>query len=188
MQNFYCNKRFDISFTDFFKMIKLVLPASYDITESRGFYRQDYMPCNIIEIRQVSDETTTIIAQIYCWLGQKGLTVLADTELGCSLCIEVLKNVKQNPEDYKVLNFDIIDRQKLIDNDELKKNYLVYEQINSSENTKKYLIKEYNGDEVQLDFYYDPDYIRLSGAVSSLFTYVQLLIETKLESKSENSD
>lgn len=185
MQTFYCNKRFDISFVDFHKMIKLILPSDYRTIETRGFYRQEYQPCNIIEIKQ-ADET---VANIYCWLGQKGLTVLADTELACSLCIEVLKNVKQNPEDYKVLSFDMISRKKLlIDNDELRKNYIMYEQINSSDNTHKYLIKEYNGDEVELAFYYEPDSIRLSGAVSSLFTYVQLLIETNLKSISENSD
>lgn len=184
MTNFFCNKRYDISFSDFYKLINLCLPNNYEIRETRGLYKSDYQPCNIIAIKQ-KNNIEIPEEQIYCWLGQKGLTVLANTELTVSLCTEVLKNVKQNPEDYRVLTFDMISRKRLlIDNDELKKNYIIYEQINSSDNTNKYLIKEYNGDEVQLDFYYDPDYIRLSGAISSLFTFVQLLIE-KYSNKSE---
>ena len=61
------------------------------------------------------------------------------------------------------------------------KSLLIYKQLNSSEKTSKYIIKEYNGDEVLLEFYYDPDTVRLSGAVTSLFTLVQLRIETKIK-------
>lgn len=183
MTNFFCNKRYDISFSDFYKLITLCLPNNYEIRETRGLYKSDYQPCNIIAIKQ-KNNIEIPEEQIYCWLGQKGLTVLANTELTVSLCAEVLKNVKQNPEDYKVLTFNIIDKQQLLNNTDLLKDYIIYEQINSSDNTHKYLIKEYNGDEVQLDFYYEPDSIRLSGAVSSLFIFVQLLIE-KLSNISE---
>ena len=74
MLDFYCNKRFDISFSDFHKLIKIILPSDYTSIETRGIYKIDYMPCNIIQLKQED----TVIANIYCWLGQKGLTVLAN--------------------------------------------------------------------------------------------------------------
>lgn len=194
MNSFFCNKRYDISFIDFYKLIKLCLPSNYEAKDTRGLYKSDYQPCNIIAIRDIStiDKPEE---QIYCWLGQKGLTVLADTELTVSLCIEVLKNVQQNPEDYRVLSYSLADYNKTIDdflltesesfykNTELVNNYLIYKLINND--TNKFLIREYNGDEVEVSFYKDPDSIRLSGAITSLFTYVQLLIEKYLNDKSE---
>jgi hypothetical protein len=186
--NFYCNKRFDISFSDFHKLIKVVLPSDYISKETRGIYKQDYMPCNIIEISMKDTETNRQKEDfenkyyIYCWLGQKGLTILADNALTVSLCIEVLKEVKQNPEDYRMLGYKSIDETTLIDN--FSKDYLVYKQLNSSNDCSKYVIKELNGDEVQIDFYYNPDSLRLSGALSSLFSLVQLTIE-KYQNKAE---
>ena len=177
--NFFCNKRYDISFSDFCKLIKLVLPTNYKSNESRGFYKKDYVPCNILTLINKDDEE--IYYNIYCWLGNKGLTVLADNEFTVSLCIEVLKNVKQNAEDYKILNYALVDENKLIDM--LKNDYLIYHQINSNENTSKYIIKEYNNDESLLEFYYNPDMIRLSGAQSSLLTYIQLSIEKLFNEK-----
>lgn len=181
--NFYCNKRFDISFSDFHKLIKICLPSNYQSRETRGTYKLEYQPCNIIEIYEPL-QNNMHVANIYSWLGQKGLTILTDNELTVSLCLEALKNVKQNPEDYRTQSFKIIDESKLIDNEELKENYLIYKQLNSSNDTSKYIIKEYNGDTVQVDFFYNPDSIRLSGAVTSLFTLVQLIIE-KYQNKSE---
>lgn len=181
MQNFFCNKRYDISFTDFSKLIKLILPTDYYLTEARGIYKQDYMPCNIITV--TNRENLLEQYNIYCWLGQKGLTVLAKEEFSCSLCIEVLKNIKQNPEDYKILNYTIVDENKLIDL--LKENYLVYHQLNSRDNTSKYIIKEYNNDECSIEFYFNPDDLRIYGAQSSLMTYVQLSIEKLLNESKE---
>lgn len=186
MNDFFCNKRYDISFLDFYRMIKLCLPSNYEARDTRGLYKSDYQPCNIIAIKQ-KDCIDKPEEQIYCWLGQKGLTVLADTTLTVSLCIEVLKNVQQNPDDYKVLSYDT-DKLKpdcIETNEDLYKSYLVYKQINANDNTTKYLIREYNGDEVQIDFFSNPDSLRLSGAITSLFTYVQLLIEKNLEKFSE---
>lgn len=180
MQKFYCNKRFDISFSDFHKLVKLILPSTYSSKESRGIYKKDYVPCNILTI---VDNSTDYSYNIYCWLGKKGLTILADTEFATSICIEVLKEVKQNAEDYRMQSFDIVDEVKLIE--QIKQDYLVYHQLNSSYNTSKYIIKEYNNDEVTLEFFYEPekqdaDSVRLQGAMSSLFTYVQLLINKLL--------
>ena len=185
MLEFYCNKRFDISFSDFHKLIKLILPTNYESIETRGVYRIDYMPCNIIEVYKKQTEQTSRehIGNIYCWLGQKGLTGLAKDEFSCSLCIEVLKNIKQNPEDYKILNYTIVDENKLIDL--LKENYLVYHQLNSHDNTSKYIIKEYNNDECSIEFYFNPDDLRIYGAQSSLMTYVQLSIEKLLNESKE---
>ena len=177
MLDFYCNKRFDISFSDFHKLIKIILPSDYTSIETRGIYKIDYMPCNIIQLKQED----TVIANIYCWLGQKGLTVLANNPFAVSLCIEALKEVKQNPEDYRVLSSEMINELETINELSEDKSLLIYKQLNSSEKTSKYIIKEYNGDEVLLEFYYDPDTVRLSGAVTSLFTLVQLRIETKIK-------
>ena len=138
-KNFFCNKRYDISFADFSKMVKLVLPTNYECCEKRGIYKRDYMPCNIIELK---NKSTCETFNIYSWLGQKGLTILADTEFATSICIEILSNVKQNPEDYAMLQFDLIDENTLIN--EIKSEFLVYHQINSSENTSKYIIKEHH--------------------------------------------
>lgn len=194
MNSFFCNKRYDISFLDFYKLIKLCLPSNYEARDTRGLYKSDYQPCNIIAIK-TKDNLDKPEEQIYCWLGQKGLTVLADTELTVSLCIEVLKNVQQNPDDYKVLNFDFTEHnidieQFLQDNPiikepELVKNYLIYRLTNNQDNTDKFLIREYNGDEVEVNFYRNPDSLRLSGAITSLFTYVQLLIEKSLDNYSK---
>lgn len=181
MQDFYCNKRFDISFTDFHKLVKLVLPTNYSSKETRGIYKRDYMPCNIIELTNDKQE---FIANIYCWLGQRGLTVLTDTQFSTSICLEVLKEVKQNPEDFKSLSFNIIDESKFIEI--LSKEYLIYKQTNSSNHTSKYIIKEYNGDEVQVDFFYEPDSLRVAGAATSLLTYILLSID-KLKNSSEVS-
>ena len=178
MNSFYCNKRFDISFSNFHKLIKICLPTTYITKETRGIYKQDYMPCNIIEI--YDSNTNNLVANIYCWLGQKGLTVLANDELSVSLCIEVLKDIKQNPEEFKILEFKLINSSIILDNDMLKTNYLIYKQLNTSDNCEKYVIKEYNGDEVQVDFYYSPDSLKLSGSQSSLFSIVQLIIEKYL--------
>lgn len=175
MLDFYCNKRFDISFTDLHKLIKLVLPTNYTSEELRGIYRRDYMPCNIISLK---NKDTSDTYNIYCWLGKNGLTVLADTEIAVSIVTEVLKEVKQNAEDYKMLTFDIVDENELINL--LKEDYLIYKQMNSSENTSKYVIREYNNDEILLEFFYNPDFIRLSGAQTSLLTYVQLSINKLL--------
>lgn len=193
MNSFFCNKRYDISFSDFYKLIKLILPTEYRAKDSRGLYRTEYQPCSIITIEKIDNPDFN--EQIFCWLGQKGLTVLANTELTVSLCIEVLKNVKQNPEDYKVVNFqltnyetdmDLISLSKsIIEHNEISKNYLVYKQINNQDNIDKYLISEYNGDEVEICLYHDSDSIRLSGAITSLFTYVLLLIKKNLNIKSE---
>lgn len=177
MKDFYCNKRFDISFSDFHKLIKVCLPSNYQSRETRGIYKREYQPCNIIEIYEPL-QNNMHVANIYCWLGQKGLTVLTDSAISASLCIETLKNVKQNAEDYKILTFDMIDVEEF--KQMFLKDYLLYVQLNSSEKTKKFVIKEYNGDEVQVDFYYDPDMVRLSGATTSLFTLVQLSIEKLL--------
>lgn len=183
MLGFYCNKRFDISFSDFHKLIKLILPTNYESRETRGIYKNEYQPCSIIAIRQKNDINSTE-QNIYCWLGQKGLTVLSDNEFCVSLCLEVLKEVKQNPEDYKVLSYDneIIKEQELIEL--LSNTYSIYKQTNSSKTTSKYIIRENNNDEVQLDFYYEPFSVRLSGALTSLLTYVQLAIE-KIQNKSQ---
>lgn len=182
MNDFFCNKRYNIGFSDFYKLIELCKPTNYDIRETRGLYRSDYQPCNIILLNNKDKESIEPEQQIYCWLGQKGLTVLANTELTVSLCIEVLKNIQQNPEDYKVLAYDTdkIKPECIEQSEELCKNYLVYKQTNSTDGTIKYLIREYNGDEVQVDFYTNPDTCRISGAVSSLFTFVQILIEKYL--------
>lgn len=180
MTNFFCNKRYDISFEEFYKLIKLCKPTNFDMRETRGLYRSDFQPCNIIALKSNNPQDIDTPEQcIYCWLGQKGLTVLADTELTVSLCIEVLKNIQQNPEDYKILAYetDKITSETFETDDNLTSNYLVYRQTNSSDDTKKYLVREYNGDEVQVDFYSNPSTIRISGAVSSLLTFVQLLIE-----------
>lgn len=176
-KNFFCNKRYDISFADFSKMVRLILPTNYECCEKRGIYKRDYMPCNIIELK---NKSTCETFNIYSWLGQKGLTILADTEFATSICIEILSNVKQNPEDYAMLQFDLIDENTLID--EIKSEFLVYHQINSSENTSKYIIKEYNNDECSLEFFYNPDCLRLYGARTSLFVFVQLAID-KLSKK-----
>lgn len=191
MTSFFCNKRYDISFIDFYKLIKLCLPSNYEARDTRGLYKSEYQPCNIIAIKDTSNLTKQE-EQIYCWLGQKGLTVLADTELTVSLCIEVLKNVQQNPDDYKVLNYTLIDFKTNIDkllpimtNKELIHSYLVYKLTNNTNDTDKYLIREYNGDEVEISFYRNPESLRISGAITSLFTFVQLLIEKNLSDKSE---
>lgn len=190
MLEFYCNKRFDISFSNFHKLIKLILPTNYESIETRGTYRIDYMPCNIIEVYKKQTEQTSRehIGNIYCWLGQKGLTVLSDRAETVSLCIEATKEIKQNPEDYRVLSYPLIDEQSLIDklsNDDNA--LLVYKQLNSSNDTSKYIIKEYNNDEVLLEFYRTPDSVRLSGAITSLFTLVQLAIETILRRTFDNT-
>lgn len=186
MQNFYCNKRYDISFSDFHKLIRICLPSNLTTRETRGIYKKEYTPCNIIEIYEPL-QNNMHVANIYSWLGAKGLTVLADTELAVSLCLEVLKEVKQNPEDYKVLSLSMIDESILINHEELKKDCMIYKQVNSSDNTSKYIIREYNGDEVLVDFYYNPDAVRLSGSVTSLLTTVQLIIEKASNAKSEDT-
>lgn len=190
----FCNKRYDISFIDFYKFIKLCLPNDYIAKDSRGIYRTDYQPCNIITIENRTNPEINK-EYIYCWLGQKGLTVLANTELAMSLCLEVLKNVKQNPEDYKVLNYtlsnydididEFFNNNPIVQEQDLKNNYLIYQMTNNRDNTNKFLIREYNGDEVEMNLYRNPDSLRLSGAITSLFTYVQLIIERNLNSKSE---
>lgn len=185
MQNFYCNKRYDISFSDFHKLIRICLPSNLMTRETRGIYKKEYTPCNIIEI--YDNTKVQHVANIYSWLGAKGLTVLADTELAVSLCLEVLKEVKQNPEDYKVLSLSMIDESILVNHEELKKDCMIYKQVNSSDNTSKYIIREYNGDEVLVDFYYNPDAVRLSGSVTSLLTTVQLIIEKASNTKSEDT-
>lgn len=177
MIDFYCNKRFDISFSDFHRLIRVILPSELTSKETRGIYKRDYMPCNIIELTNVSNEH---VGNIYCWLGQKGLTVLADNALTVSLCLEATKEIKQNPEDFKVLSYQTIDETKLTNKLMTEQTIRLYKQLNASEKTSKYIIKENNGDEVLLDFYYDPDSVRLSGAITSLFTLVQLSIENLL--------
>lgn len=185
MQNFYCNKRFDISFSDLHRLVKLCLPTDYESRETRGMYKREYQPCNIIAIKQ-KNMIDSPEYNIYCWLGQKGLTVLADSEFAVSICLEVLQEVKQNAEDYKVFSFEKSSKtieqaiiQSIID----EKTILVYEQVNSSNNTSKYIVKEYNGDEVALDFFYEPNCIRLSGAVTSLLTLTKLIIEKQINLK-----
>ena len=64
-------------------------------------------------------------------------------------------------------------------------NYLVYHQLNSHDNTSKYIIKEYNNDECSIEFYFNPDDLRIYGAQSSLMTYVQLSIEKLLNESKE---
>lgn len=179
MNQFYCNKRFDISFSDFHKLVKICLPTNYESRETRGLYKSEYQPCNIIAIKQKDD----VIEQcIYCWLGQKGLTVLADNELTSSICAEALKHVKQNPEEFKMLSYNKVDKNKLLD--QLYNDYLVYRQLNNKQNIDTYIIREYNGDEVIIELYDNHDITRLSGGLSSLFTIVQMAIE-KLQNKAE---
>lgn len=186
--DFYCNKRFDISFSDFHRLIKLILPTDYFSEETRGIYKRDYQPCNIIELYQRGSDLAGKVANIYCWLGQKGLTVLADNAIGASICLEVLKNVKQNPEDFRMLSYtyctdsqDYIDKENQIINAIASdKSILIYKQIYDNAEIHKYIIREYNGDEVQLDFHYEQKTLRLSGAVTSLFTLVQLSIAKHL--------
>lgn len=175
MLDFYCNKRFDISFEDFHKLIKLVLPSTYGSKETRGIYKVEYQPCNIIELFD-KNQNNMHIACIYCWLGQKGLTVLADTPLTVSLCVEVCKEIKQNPEDWKSLSYPLIDEQLIID-ELLLNNLLIYKQINAKNDTNKLIIKEYNNDECSLEFFKNPDSLRLSGAYTSLLTSIQLIIQ-----------
>ena len=177
MQSFFCNKRYDISFSDFTKLVKLIIPTNYELLETRGIYKKDYCPCNIIIL---TNNDTNEQNLIYCWLGQKGLTVLANNEFTTSICIEILKNVKQNPEDYKMMSFQCVDEQLLIN--ELKQAYLIYHQINSSNDTSKYIIKEYNNDECSIEFYKNPDELRIYGAQSSLLIFIQLSIEKILNS------
>lgn len=177
MLDFYCNKRFDISFSDFHKLLKIVLPSNYKSYETRGTYKIDYMPCNIIEVYEETNNQKLHIGNIYCWLGQKGLTILSDKKETVSLCIETTKEIKQNPEDYKVLSYQLVDESKLIDKLMTEQSILIYKQMNSSIDTSKYIIKEYNNDEVLLELYKNPDSTRLSGAITSLFTLVQLSIE-----------
>lgn len=181
MLEFYCNKRFDISFSDFHKLLKVILPTNYKSYETRGTYKIDYMPCNIIEIYEETENSKDFIGNIYCWLGQKGLTILSDNPKTVSLCIEVTKELKQNPDDYKILTYPLVDEFKLIDDLSKNQSLLVYKQINNSINTSKYIIREFNNDEVLLDFYISPDSIRLSGSVTSLFTLVKLSIEQMLK-------
>lgn len=191
--DFYCNKRFDISFSDFHKLIKLVLPTDYFSQENRGVYKKEYHPCNIIEIFQKSSDLAGKVASIYCWLGQKGLTVLSDNSIGASFCLEVLKEVKQNPEEFRMLSYqfatkeqDWVDQEnKFIASIRSIDSILVYRQIDDGAEVQKYIIREYNGDEVQLDFYPESLTMRLSGAVTSLFTLVQLSITKNLDENTQ---
>lgn len=182
MQNFYCNKRFDISFEDFHKLIKLVLPTDYVSNESRGIYKKEYQPCNIIDIYHKYD-INIAHSFIYCWLGRRGLTVLADTSLAASICLEVCKEIKQNAEDWKMLSYPLIDEDELI-NSLASKNLLLYKLLNTQNNTSKWIIKEYNNDECTLEFFKNPDSLRVSGAFTSLLSLVQISINKILN----NSD
>ena len=68
MMNFFCNKRYDISFSDFYKLVALCLPNNYEMRETRGLYKSEYQPCNIIAIKQ-KNNIEKPEEQIYCWLG-----------------------------------------------------------------------------------------------------------------------
>lgn len=177
MYDFFCNKRYDISFSDFHKLIKLVLPTNYVSRESRGFYKKDYVPCNIIAIKPNDDISNEL--NIYCWLGSKGLTVLADDELTSQICFEVLKNVKQNPEEHKsdVLMFDEFSCEQMIELIEPKEQYSIFEQKNYYDGLIKYLIKETNGDEVELVIDTIRKSITLSGSNTSLYTFIYIIID-----------
>ena len=189
MYEFFCNKRYDISFSDFHKMIKLVLPSNYTSRETRGFYRKDYVPCNIIAIRQLNDDTMKE-QNIYCWLGAKGLTILADTELTAQISFEVLKNVKQNPEEYKTndFNFSTFNTNEFIELIKPDLQYSTYEQKNYYEGFQKFLVKETNGDEVEIIIDNKRHKISLSGSYTSLYTFILMIIEKILRSTQEVSD
>lgn len=180
MIDFFCAKRFDISFSDLHKLIKLILPSDYITKETVGLYKNEYQPCSIIEVYQVdsTQQTNLLIGSIYCWLGRRGLTVLTNTEFTVNLCTNVLKEVKQNSEDYKVLSFPLLDEQTFID--ALDKSYMIYKQLNSSEQTERYIIRESNNDEVIAEFFRQPDSLRVSGNMTSLLTYITLTIDKLL--------
>lgn len=191
MKDFFCSKRYDINFSDLHKLIKLILPETYITKNTRGIYKNEYQPCNIIEIyKQLNNsDDTEYTGSIYCWLGRRGLTVLTNTEFTVSLCIEVLKEVKQNAEDYKVLSYDHIDEDELCS--ALSKadvTFRLYKQMNASEDTSRLIIKEYTNDEVLLEFFKNPDLLRVSGDTTSLLSYVVLTIEKLLNETRNNSD
>lgn len=189
-QFFFCKKRYDISFSDFYKLIQVVLPTNLIVRETRGIYRQEYQPCNIIELYNKTDlpqpyTSEQYIASIYSWLGRRGLTVLADTYITTSLCKEVLKEVKQNPEDFATYSFPLLDENKLIS--QIDSQYRIFKQLNTSDGINKYIIKEYVGDEVNLEFFEESNTTRLYGDTSSLLNYVLLLINNFMKNKSEDN-
>ena len=61
----------------------------------------------------------------------------------------------------------------------------MYKQINSTEDTEKLIVREFNGDEVAIDFYHNPDDLRVSGAESSLFTLIKLIIVKHLNNSED---
>ena len=188
--NFFCNKRYDISFSDFHKLIQLILPTTIISRETRGIYRQEYQPCNIIELYNKTDlqqpyASDQYIASIYSWLGRRGLTVLADTSLTTSLCREVLKEVKQNPEDFATYSFPLLDELQLIST--IDNQYRIFKQVNTSDDISKYIIKEYVGDEANLEFFKNSNTTRLYGDTSSLLSYMLLLINSFMKNNSENT-
>lgn len=196
MYNFFCNKRYDVSFSDFHKMIKLVLPTGYASRETRGFYRKDYMPCNIIAIRKEDDsfidETNKLNElNIYCWLGAKGLTVLADNELTAQISFEVLKNIKQNPEEQRNDTFlytNDFEEDTFISMIKPNIQYSVFKQMNYFEDRLKFLIKEANSDELEVIVDTIRKTISLSGAYTSLYTFIYMIIDKITRSTQEVSE
>lgn len=186
MIDFFCAKRFDISFSELHKLIKLVLPSDYTTKETIGIYKNEYQPCSIIEVYSTIEQSEKFIGGIYCWLGRRGLTVLSNTEFTVNLCTNVLKEVKQNAEDYKILSYPLLDEQTVIS--ALDKSFMIYHQLNSSENTQRYIIRESNNDEVVIEFFKQPDSMRVSGDMNSLLTYITLTIDKLLSSIRSTSD
>lgn len=188
--NFFCNKRYDISFQDFYKLIQLILPSTITSREIRGIYKKEYQPCNVIELFNKTDDiqqtysSTNYIASIYSWLGKRGLTVLADTDLTISLCREVLKEIKQNAEDYATYVFPLLDEQTIISS--IDAQYRIFKQLNTLEGITKYIIKEYIGDEVNIEFYSKQNLTKLHGDTTSLMTYMTLLISKIIEQSNKN--
>ena len=65
---------------------------------------------------------------------------------------------------------------------------MIYHQLNSSENAQRYIIRESNNDEVVIEFFKQPDSMRVSGDMNSLLTYVTLTIDKLLSSIRSTSD
>ena len=178
MYDFFCSKRYDISFQDFHKLIQLVLPTNYQSREFRGFYRKDYMPCNIIGIKQI-DESFDNEQCIFCWLGQKGLTVLADKSLTSQICFEVLKNVKQNPEESRNNSFlfNEFNEELFISMIKPSAQYAVFKQMNYYDNLSKFIVREANSDEVEILIDWLRNKITLNGTNCSLYTLIFMIVD-----------
>lgn len=191
MIDFLCQKRFDITFKDFCKLVQTVIPSNYQTRETTGIYKSEYQPCSILEIYLKTTELpeanyipANYIASIFCWNGKRGLTVLADNSLTINLSLQVLKNVKQNAEEFVTYTFDLLDEQAILS--AIDEQYLIYSQLRTHDSIHKYIIREYVGDEVYLEFYTKDNTTKLYGDTTSLMTYMSLLINKFLVNSKNN--